>query len=490
MAIAVCYILSRYETHIGAKTQSPALVADGCESRMDMYSSVVVLISLLGALVGIKLNKIAGVIIALFIAKLGVELLIRSLKAFLGGLYADMEDAKDSGTPIEGASLISTVNVDTEKYIHRIRNMWKYAVLTIVILYVLSGIFVVESNEEGVVKRFGRETRAGIKPGLHYHLPYPFETVAKPKVTEVKRLELGFRYEKDPYTGGRESELWESSHDLGKYRKVPDESLMITGDENIVDVNMIVQYKIWDPSKYLFNNREPERVIKDVAEASLRQVVGSKKIDDALTGGKMEIQDAVKETIQSALNRYDTGLSVITIQLQDVHPPVEVAQAFKDVASAREDKNKKINDAEAYRNDVLPKARGDAEKMILEAQAYKAGRINAAKGETERFLSLYNEYTTHKNITRTRLYLEAMEQVLPKVKIYVVEPTDSGKSNLGLYSALIPLRDASTISGGGNTQASSTTDTGGFPMQTSEREYVTMDEEMLFERIDEKPTFL
>jgi len=487
IATSICYIISRYKIHVGAKTGSTALVADGYESRMDMYSSVVVLVSLLGSLVGIQFNKIAGVLIALFIAKLGVEVLMRGVRAFVGGLYLDMEEAKDVSGKADTLGLFSGMHVDTDRYVHRVRNMWKYGLATLCILYLLSGIFVVESDEQGVVKRFGKETMAGIKPGLHYRLPYPIESVQKPKVTEVKRMEMGFRYEKDPYRGDKESELWESTHSLGRYRKVSEESLMITGDENIVDVNMIIQYKIWDPSRYLFNTQDPVKVVRDISEASLRQVVGSKKIDDALTSGKSEIQEDVKDMIQSALDRYDTGLTVITVQLQDVHPPVEVAQSFKDVASAREDKNRKINDAEAYRNDVLPKARGNAEKLILEAEAYRAARINSATGDTKRFLSLYNEYINHRNITRTRLYLETMEYVLPYVRIYVVDSAGSGKNSIAAYSTLMPLMDSRTpvIQKDGEELSLGEESYGGFGGRVE-----ALDEKTLFGKIDETPTFL
>ena len=182
-------------------------------------------------------------------------------------------------------------------------------------------------------------------------------------------MELGFRLEKVPYRGDMSPELWESVHGTGDYRKKPDESLMITGDENIVDINLIIQYRINDPSKFLFTTREPHRVIRNVVEASIREVIGYKSIDEALTTGKSGIQAEVESHVQKTLVEYDSGLHVLAVQLQDVHPPIEVADAFKDVASAREDKNRIINDADAYKNEVLPKARGSAQKIIQEAEA-------------------------------------------------------------------------------------------------------------------------
>lgn len=489
ISITVCYVVSKYKIHMGAKTGSQSLVADGCESQMDMYSSVVVLISLLGSMVGIGLNKLAGGVIALFIAKVGVDVFLRGVKAFMYGMHADMENAKNGGDMPQTVGLFTELTVDTEKYLQRIRSLGRYCLVVIAVLYLLSGVFVVQSDEQGVLRRFGREVKANIPPGLHYHLPYPIESVLKPKVTEVKRLELGFRYVKEPYDRGSGSELWESTHSLGTYQKVSGESLMITGDENIVDVNMIIQYRISDSSKFLFNARDPEQVVRDVAEASLRRVVGSKNIDEALTGGKMEIQDEVMLLVQTSLTDYDVGISVLTVQLQDVHPPTEVAEAFKDVASAREDKNKKIDDAKAYQNDVLPKARGDAARLVLEAEAYKANRIDMAEGESERFMKLLGEYSNYENTTRTRLYLEAMESVLPNVRLFVVDSDEGCWGRRDLYSVLLPLMDVSAESRVGP-EPSKVSQDNGTQNKAADFGYLVLDEEALFARIDEKPTFL
>ena len=221
------------------------------------------------------------------------------------------------------------------------------------VFWLFTGIYTVGPDEVGVVQRFGKYDRI-VQSGLNYHMPFPIETVKTPKVTEVKRIEVGFR------TVGK-----------NQYRTVERESLMLTGDENIVDAELIVQYKIKEPINYLFNFIGPELTLREASEASLRTVVGRHNIDEALTSGKLMIQEETKELLQSILDKYGTGVQVVAVQLQDVSPPKQVIDAFKDVASAKEDKNRMINEAEGYRNDVIPKARGEAQAMIREAEGFR-----------------------------------------------------------------------------------------------------------------------
>ena len=201
---------------------------------------------------------------------------------------------------------------------------------------------------------------------------------------------------------------------------------MLTGDENIVDLDAIVQFKIKDAKNYLFNVRDPEETVKMVAEAALRQIIGRHNIDEALTEGKFIIQKESMELIQTILDKYDSGILVIAVQLQDVHPPEEVIDAFRDVASAKEDKNQLVNQAQAYRNDIIPKTRGEAEKNIREAEAFKEERIKKAEGDAERFLLVLNEYRKARTVTEKRLYIETMEQILPGMKKFIVSTDKSG----------------------------------------------------------------
>ncbi len=281
----------------------------------------------------------------------------------------------------------------------------KLFVLLILVLYLATGIYIVQPNEQGVIRRFGKFIRLD-SPGLHYHLPYPFESAVTPSVTEVKRIEIGFRTVRNGYVD------------------VPEEALMLTGDENIVSAESIVQYRIKNAADYLFNIIEPEQTVKNAAEAALRQVIGSRKIDDALTEGKYEIQEESKILIQELLDSYQSGIVVIAVQLQDVNPPEEVSSAFKDVASAKEDKSKFINEAEGYYNDVIPDARGEAVEITKKAEGYKIERIRKAEGDVAKFNQILAEYKKGKEVTKYRLYIETMESILPKMKKYIMENGD------------------------------------------------------------------
>jgi len=275
-------------------------------------------------------------------------------------------------------------------------------------LWLFTGVYMVGPDEVGVVRTFGEYTRVA-QSGLNYHFPYPIEQVNTPAVTEVKRIEIGFR-----------------TLNNGQYRTVEKESLMLTGDENIVDAEMIVQYKIKDPVAYLFKIVEPELTVREAAEASLRSVVGRNKIDETLTTGKFQIQEGTKTQLQLILDKYESGIHVVAVQLQDVSPPKEVIGAFKDVASAKEDKNRMVNQAEGYRNDVIPKARGEAEAMIRDAEGFRESRIKRSEGDAAKFTTILKEYRKAKSITQKRLYLETMERVLPGIEKIIIPDKDSG----------------------------------------------------------------
>ena len=283
------------------------------------------------------------------------------------------------------------------------------------VLWLLSGIYVVGPDEVGVVQTFGKYSRAA-QSGLNYHFPYPIEKVSTPKVTEVKRIEIGFR------TVGK-----------NQYQTIERESLMLTGDENIVDSEMIVQYRIKDPVAYTFNFIKPELTVREASEASLRTVVGRHNIDEALTSGKFMIQEETKETIQNILDKYNTGILIVAVQLQDVSPPQQVIAAFKDVASAKEDKNRMVNQAEGYRNDVIPKARGEAQAQIREAEGYKKARIARAEGDVAKFSAVLKEYRKAKGVTETRMYLETVEEILQNTEKIIVP---DGKNNGNLINLL------------------------------------------------------
>ncbi|MFC1729383.1 FtsH protease activity modulator HflK [candidate division KSB1 bacterium] len=282
------------------------------------------------------------------------------------------------------------------------------------VLWLLSGIFFVGQQESGVIRRFGKFVREE-GPGAHWHLPWPVETVVKPKVTELKRLEIGFRTVQQG-----------TAASAAQYRPIPVESLMLTSDENIIDINVIVQYRISDAEKYLFNIRDQDQTIRNASEAAIRFVIGRSLIDDALTEGKTEIQDKTQQKLQEILESYGAGILVYTVQLQAVQSPEEVIDAFKDVSSAIQDKERKINEAQGYRNDIIPTARGEAEQMLRQAEAYKEEKTRMATGDAQRFLSILAEYRKAQDVTRKRLYIEAMEAILPEMEKIIIDTGGNG----------------------------------------------------------------
>ena len=298
-----------------------------------------------------------------------------------------------------------------------------FSILVVVILaialviWLASGIYTVSPDEQAALRTFGKFTGL-TEQGLHWYWPSPIGTRNVESVTVTRRLELGFR----SGAGGATA-----------VQAFPLEAQMITGDTNIVDVQAVVQYRISNLRNYLFNVDDPGeidrgvadgrpdgRTLRDVTETALRQVVGSRAIDDVLTVEKEVVQEEVLLKMREILNEYQAGISVQKVLLQNVNPPEEVRDAFEDVVRAKEDKEKLINEAEAYRQDQIPRALGDAQKIVEAAEGFKQGRIAKAQGEADGFKALLEGYQGSPNVTRQRLYLEAMEEILPGVNKYIV----------------------------------------------------------------------
>jgi len=271
--------------------------------------------------------------------------------------------------------------------------------LAAIALWGFSGFFRVEPDELGVVLRFGQDVRE-VQPGLNYHLPYPIETVLTPKALRVNKIDIGMRQVED----GRRSAS----------REVPEESLMLTGDENIVDVNFSVLWKVKPTGvgEYLFNIQNPEGTVKAVAESAMREVVGRSEIQPILTGARQTVETAVQDLMQKTLDHYGAGIFVQQVQLQKVDPPAQVIDAFRDVQAARADLERAQNEAQTYANRVVPEARGNVAKITQAAEAYKSQTVAEATGQTSRFLKIYEQYTKAPDVTRERMYLETMERVL------------------------------------------------------------------------------
>ena len=273
----------------------------------------------------------------------------------------------------------------------------------------LSSIYTIQPGEVGVIQRFGKFS-SYTSPGLNLKIPF-VDKLTKVNVEEVRRIEIGFRSERARVN-------------------VLQESLMITKDENIVSAQAIIQWKIKDPGNYLFKVGNPILTIKNSAEVALRSTIGVTKIDDALTTGRDQIQIRTKEFLQELLDSYSSGVQITDVKLQIVDPPEEVKDAFNEVVRAKEDKERLINEAKGFYEDIIPKARGEAEKMIREAEGYKEQRISTAMGDTARFNQIYSEYRKDKAVTKSRIYLEKLTEVLQKPKKVIGTDSSSGALNL------------------------------------------------------------
>ncbi len=292
------------------------------------------------------------------------------------------------------------------------------------VVWLFSGVYIVDAGTRGVVMRFGAFTEATM-PGPHWHFPYPIEQVEIVNVEQRRFVEIGYR----SGAGGQAG------------LTVEREALMLTKDENIVNVQLAVQYQVDDPGKYLFNVRQPDAVLKQVAESAVREVIGKSEMDFVLKEGRAEVVSRVKKSMQNVLDQYDSGMLVSDVNLQDAQPPEEVQGAFSDAIKAREDKERLKNEAETYANEVIPKARGRAARQTQEAQAYKESLIAKAQGEASRFTALLKEYKKAPEVTRQRLYLETMESVLTRTNKVLV---DSDNANNLMYLPLDQLMKQNT----------------------------------------------
>ncbi len=314
--------------------------------------------------------------------------------------------------------------------------------LAAVVLWGFSGFFRVEPDELGVVLRFGKFVRE-VQPGLNYHLPYPIETVLTPPALRVNKTDVGIRAVEDTRRGS-------------SVRELPEESLMLTGDENIVDVDFSVLWRVM-PSKvgdYLFNIQNPEGTVKAVAESAMREVIGRSNIQPILTGARQTIETAVQELMQKTLDEYRAGILVQQVQLQKVDPPTQVIDSFRDVQAARSDLERAQNEAQTYANRVVPEARGRAAKNTQDAEAYREQTVAEAKGETSRFVQIYDQYKKAPGVTRKRMYLETMERILGDNNKTIIDTGPQAGPGVVPYLPLteLPARQppTKTPSSGGN----------------------------------------
>jgi len=320
-------------------------------------------------------------------------------------------------------------------------------VAAVVALWLASGFYRVQPDEVGVVLRFGAYNRM-TQPGLNYHLPSPIETALTPSVTRQNRMEIGYRTSERVTSRG------------GGSGQVPEEALMLTGDENIVDINFTVLWVVKDAKSYLFNIRNPEGTVKSAAESAMREIVGETPIAQALAEGRGKIESETQKLLQSILDSYGAGIEITLVQLQKVDPPNPVIESFRDVQRALADRERLRNEAEAYRNDILPRARGDAVKIQQDAEAYRAEIVNRSQGDADRFTAVYNAYKASEDVTAERLYLETMEEIFKNSNKVILDRSATGQSGVLPYLPL-PSLPGFTSSGAPTPNPAASTPSGG-----------------------------
>lgn len=369
LGVIINYFMARYKLYVGQQTNSQSLLADGYHSKMDMYCSIAVLIGLLGSLFSMSsLEKITAIIAMVFIFIAAYEIFTTNLKALISG----ENHVDDTGT------FHFQFALHNKKVLAGIGAAFATA-------YFLSGVYIVKWDEQGIVRRFGAITQGNVPPGLHYRLPYPIEKVVLVKKDNIQNVQTGL-------------------------------NMLLTGDTNLVNVNIGIHYRVSDAIKYALNVNDLNSLITEVATASIRQVVGEKNIDYLLSVGKPEVEVTSKNLLQEALDRNNTGVQVVNLQLLEMTPPKEIVDSFQDLASARQDKATYINQAQAYRNAIIPEAKGNSYKMVKEAEAYKDEKIKTSQGDALLFVQKFEEYQNSRGVTEYRLYMETMDRVLPKVK--------------------------------------------------------------------------
>lgn len=305
-----------------------------------------------------------------------------------------------------GTSKKSAILEDLRTSFKHLKSLCGLCVIGTILVWVLSGFYIVQSDEQGAVRRFGRMVRGAVSPGIHYHLPWPMEKVDKPKIRKINRVSIGYMEKKGKKKEGTDSAIIQR----------------LTGDINIIDLRILLQYSIKDAPNYLFKTENPDSLVKVAAEAAITQIVGRLSVDEVLTIGKLKIQNKTQKIVQEFLDSYGCGIQILTANLQEIHPPKDVIKSFKDVINAHADMDKFISEAHSYKNMIIPIARGEAEALIKSAEAYRENKINRAVGDSSRFLAVLEEYQKAPQVNRDRLYLETMEKIGPKIKKYIISP--------------------------------------------------------------------
>jgi membrane protease subunit HflK len=442
LCIGIAYFISRFKIMVGRETDSPALVADGFHSRMDMFTSIAVVLSIMGQGIGIPLDRIVAVVIAVLVAMIGLNLFISSIVGFSRKSQIRIKESWDAVFSVLDAIVgflsqrllskrlalprIDLTKLHVKAWFSR-RTTAGMAIL-LLFIWVASGVRVIRPGEIGVRFRFGAIVNEHLDPGLHYALPRPFEKIIRVNANRVYRVEVGFRT--DPSVLSSTSALlWEAKHQTEGYQKMYEESVAIAGDESLVDVSLVVHYRPTDAVVHLFRVNQIDKVMRGLVESYMRETLATERSGLMMTREKARVLGRLKEMMNREVDRLGLGVEVLAIYCHDLHPPLVSVSAFRDVFSAREDKARLINEAESHRNMALPKARAESETKLADAMAYEIEKKLRAEGDAEKFLLTADAYEHAPNVTGYRLFLETVEQGMAKRKKYICNP----KANLGGY---------------------------------------------------------
>ncbi|MDP8257315.1 MAG: FtsH protease activity modulator HflK [Candidatus Alcyoniella australis] len=406
--------LARYQARAGRETGSPSLTADSRHTSMDVMTSLAVILALMGQVIGLRLDRPVAALIVVLVAGIGLDV---GIGALLGLLTRSKHGAEQHrrygflglvGRKLVGERLWERVAV-------RRRGLLACTALLVLVLWVLSGLTMVGPDQVGLRLRWGGLQGQPLQPGLHWLAPAPIERVITVEPQRVRQLEVGFRsLPQGPVSTVRlrSNYEWDSLHTAGVYQKKIDEALVLTGDENMLDVNLVVQYSLSDPAAALLGVADIERMVTAAVESALHGEVAGLNFEQALIWERRDVEQAVAARAQCRLTAMGTGLSILAVYLQDVHPPVQVVEDFREVYSALEDKEKAINDAQGYNNEKIARARGDAVRILFDSEGYRASTTMRAGGEASRFTQLAAAIRGQRRLHEYRLTLETLEAAL------------------------------------------------------------------------------
>jgi len=438
LCILISYFVAKYKIRVGRESGSPSLVADGYHSKMDTYSSVAVFIGISGHMIGFQIDTLASIVVIILVFKVGIEVMVASINGLARSqifVFQSVSGLKNTAvgrklTAVHEQLFASKLNRLVEPMRQCGSVLWsnrrKLSICIValaILVYICSGFYQIQPDEVGVVLRCGKLVDDRVPPGLHYHFPKPISKLCRVKAQSVCQLDFGFRTiarrgevrEPDAY-------LWESMHNTGIYQKVVPEAIMLTGDTNEVDVNFTVECRVAEGSAagFLFNIAESEEVFRALTESAVRSIVGQMPLDDILTTARPELERRVFERLQQLLDEHETCISLVAVRLQDVHPPVEIVPAFRDVATAREQRETAINEAGGYRNDLIPKAKGAARQETADAQAYLTEKELQATGDAAYFAAVLDSFRAEPAVIKFEMNTKCLEETLPAVRKVII----------------------------------------------------------------------